>query len=92
MINRSKLGAVAVMALLTLSACSTVSKVGSLNPFHGRDKEKGKASAAARTNRIPVIALNDQLKVADALKGQDFFLPAPATPASSRKQPAANAT
>ncbi len=78
MINRSKLGAVAVMALLTLSACSTVSKVGSLNPFHGRDKEKGKASAAARTNRIPVIALNDQLKVADALKGQDFFLPAPA--------------
>ncbi len=78
MINRSKLGAVAAMALLTLGACSTVSKVGSLNPFHGRDKEKGKAGAASRANRIPVIALNDQLKVADALKGQDFFLPAPA--------------
>ncbi len=81
MINRSKLGAVAVMALLTLGACSTVSKVGSLNPFHGRAKEKGKASAASRANRIPIIALNDQLKVADALKGQDFFLPAPAAQA-----------
>ena len=28
--------------------------------------------------RIPIIALNDQLKVSDALKGQDFLLPPPA--------------
>lgn len=79
MIPRSKLGAVALTALLTLGACSTVSKVGALNPFHGSDKQKGKAGAAARSNRVPVIALSDQLKVADALKGQDFFLPAPAS-------------
>ena len=61
-------------AALTLGACSTVSKVGSLNPFHG----KKHASTASKGVRIPVIALNDQLKVADALKGQDFYLPPPA--------------
>jgi outer membrane protein assembly factor BamB len=61
-------------AALALCACSTVSKVGSLSPFHGRKH----ASTAAKGVRIPVIALNDQLKVSDALKGQDFFLPPPA--------------
>jgi outer membrane protein assembly factor BamB len=75
--SRTQFGAVAVTALLMVAGCSTVSKV---NPFHGRghDKEKDKASAASRANRIPVIALNDQLQVADALKGQDFLLPTPA--------------
>jgi outer membrane protein assembly factor BamB len=59
---------------LALSACATVSKVGSISPFHG----KKHASTASKGVRIPVIASNDQLKVADALKGQDFFLPPPA--------------
>jgi len=76
MIQRSKLGAVAVVALLALSACSTISKV---NPFHGREKGKDRATAASRANRIPLIELNEQLKVADALKGQDFLLPPPAS-------------
>ena len=66
------LGVVLAVAALGMSACSTVSKVGSLNPVHGK-----KRHAAVHTNRIPVIALNDQLKVADALKGQDFLLPEP---------------
>jgi outer membrane protein assembly factor BamB len=72
----TKLRSLGVLALaaLALSACATVSKVGSLNPFHGRRH----ASTASKGVRIPVIALNDQLKVADALKGQDFFLPPPA--------------
>jgi len=72
----TKLRSLGVLALaaLALSACATVSKVGSLNPFHGRKH----ASTASKGVRIPVIALNDQLKVADALKGQDFFLPPPA--------------
>jgi outer membrane protein assembly factor BamB len=61
-------------AALALGACSTVSKVGDLNPFHGRKH----ASTAAKGVRIPVVALNEQLKVSDALKGQDFFLPPPA--------------
>jgi outer membrane protein assembly factor BamB len=77
MTTNSKLGAIAATALLMLVGCSTVSKV---SPFHGRhhDNDRGRANAASRANRIPVIALNDQLKVADALKGQDFLLPPPA--------------
>ena len=77
---RRLIGAVAVTAILALGGCSTVSKVGSLNPFHGKDHDTRSADAKAksRANRIPVIALNDQLKVADALKGQDFLIPAPA--------------
>ncbi len=65
---------VLALAALALSACATISKVGSINPFHGRKH----ASTASKGVRIPVIALNDQLKVADILKGQDFFLPPPA--------------
>jgi len=65
---------VLALAALALDACGTLSKVGSLSPFHGRRH----ASTASKGVRIPVIALNDQLKVADALKGQDFFLPPPA--------------
>jgi outer membrane protein assembly factor BamB len=59
-------------ASMALGACSTIS---SINPFHG----KSSASTAPKGVRIPVIALNDQLKVADELKGQDFYIP-PATP------------
>ena len=74
--NRNNtLGLVLTVAALALGACSTLSRVGSLNPIHG----KAKRHAVIHTNRIPVIALNDQLKVADALKGQDFLLPEPTT-------------
>ena len=62
------------LAALALSACATISKVGSISPFHGPKH----ASTASKGVRIPVIALNDQLKVADILKGQDFLLPPPA--------------
>ena len=68
------LGVVAATAL-ALSACATISKVGSINPIHGK---RHHATTASRGVRIPVIAQNEQLKVADALKGQDFLLPPPA--------------
>lgn len=67
-------GVVALAAALMLSACGTISKVGSLSPFHGKDKA---AERRAKGNRIPVISATDQVKVADALKGQDFYLPPP---------------
>ncbi|HEV7157037.1 MAG TPA: PQQ-binding-like beta-propeller repeat protein [Caulobacteraceae bacterium] len=74
--NRSSVLSLFIIASLALSGCATVSKVGSLNPFHAR---KGRSAATASKGvRIPVVALNDQLKVSDALKGQDFFLPPPA--------------
>src|SRR5579863_8460329 len=73
MITLRTLGVLAAAAL-ALSACSTIQKIGSLNPIHG----KRHPSPASKGVRIPVIALNDQLKVADALKGQDFYLPPPA--------------
>jgi outer membrane protein assembly factor BamB len=73
---RTRLGAVAAVALLALGGCSTVSKI---TPFHGRNHDRDDArTAAAKANRIAVIALNDQLKVSDTLKGQEFFLPPPA--------------
>ena len=76
---RPTLGAAALVALLAVGGCGTVSKIRQANPFHGRGqhRDKGK-TAASKANRIPVIALNDQLKVADVLKGQDFLLPPPA--------------
>ena len=74
MTNIRTLGIMAV-ASLALASCSTINKV---NPFHS----KAPASTAHKGVRIPVIALNDQLKVADALKGQDFYIP-PAEPLDS---------
>jgi outer membrane protein assembly factor BamB len=67
------LGVVAMVSALAVGGCSTLSQVGSLSPFHGKQKDKEKIKGT----RVPIIALNDQLKVADALKGQDFFIPGP---------------
>jgi len=68
------LGVLAVAGTVALGGCSTLSRVGDLNPFRSRKP----ASAAAQGNRIAIIALDQQLKVSDALKGQDFLLPPPA--------------
>ena len=61
--------AAVVCASLALAACHSFQ-----NPFQSRPK----VSKAAPGERISLLELNDQLKVSDALKGQDFFLPAPA--------------
>ncbi|MFI4975221.1 MAG: PQQ-binding-like beta-propeller repeat protein [Caulobacterales bacterium] len=63
------LAAVAVAAL-ALTACSTLQNA---NPF----KSKSAQSHASPGERISLLELNDQLKVADALRGQDFLLPPP---------------
>ncbi|HWE99954.1 MAG TPA: PQQ-binding-like beta-propeller repeat protein [Caulobacteraceae bacterium] len=65
----------ALVASLLLASCSTVDKVGQISPFRSRNHAH---RSALRGDRIPVVALNDQLRVADALKGQDFYLPPPA--------------
>ena len=72
-----KIGAGTIVALFVLAGasegCSTFRG-------HHHDHEGGHDAghAANKAGRIPVIALSDQLTVADALKGQDFLLPAPA--------------
>jgi outer membrane protein assembly factor BamB len=76
MTTRRTLGVV-LMAAAALGACSTIDKVNSVSPFHARHHDI-KDRADARANRIPVVTLSDQLKVSDALKGQDFFIPQPA--------------
>jgi len=70
---------VLVAAALTLVSCSTVQR---LNPFKGRGGENASlegAGAPEERTRIPLIALDQQLRVNDALKGVGFYLP-PAAP------------
>jgi outer membrane protein assembly factor BamB len=63
----------AIVALgLSVAGCSSFH-----NPFEARPK----VSRAAPGERISLLELNDQLKVSEPLKGQDFFLPAPAAQA-----------
>ena len=56
-------------ALLAIGGCSTVSRI---NPFHGAAKAKPDEG-----KRISLLELNDQLRVSESLKGQEFYLPAP---------------
>lgn len=75
--------AVALVAILAagLVGCSTVSR---LNPFNrGGD---GPEATASRGERVPVIFADEKLAPADALKGQDFFLPE-AAPIADWPQP-----
>jgi outer membrane protein assembly factor BamB len=66
--HASVIAAIAV-ASLAIAGCHSVQ-----NPFASRPK----VSRASPGQRISLLELSDQLKVSDSLKGQDFFLPAPA--------------
>ena len=61
------------IAVVGLAAAALGGCAGINNPFGGA-KSTSKASPG---ERISLLELNDQLKVSDSLKGQDFFLPAP---------------
>jgi outer membrane protein assembly factor BamB len=63
-----------VIAAVTIVAVA-VAGCGSIRmPFRGRPKP----AATAAGERISLLELNDQLKVSETLKGQDFYLPPPA--------------
>ena len=68
---RTLLALVAAVAVVGAGGCSTVSRI---NPFH---KDSANKIKAAEGERIPLIAFNQKLEVADALKGQGFFIPDP---------------
>jgi len=67
----SVIAALAV-AVLALAGCGTLSRI---NPFHGG----AKPAKPDEGQRISLLELNDQLKVSESLKSQDFYLP-PAQP------------
>lgn len=70
MIRRKTILAAVLIAALGASGCSTV---GRLNPFHKGDK--GPAETAGEGQRISIIAADQVLEPAAALKGVDFALP-----------------
>jgi outer membrane protein assembly factor BamB len=78
MITRKTL-VVALMASAALSACSTVSKV---NPFHSHEGHRKADRARNEANRVPLVSIDDQIKVSDTLKGVGFQI-APPTPMDS---------
>ncbi len=61
----------ALIAVTGLAGCASISK---MNPFKGGANNKVKASEG---QRISIIAFDEKLAVADALKGVDFYLPDP---------------
>jgi outer membrane protein assembly factor BamB len=61
----------ALIAATGLTGCASVTK---FNPFKGGANNKVKASEG---QRISIIAFDEKLAVADALKGVDFYLPDP---------------
>lgn len=74
-----RIGGVAVLLAMSVavSGCSTLGGIGSrLNPFDNKSDEP--ESVASEGQRISIIAFDEKVATADALKGQDFFLP-PAT-------------
>ncbi|MBS0360284.1 MAG: PQQ-binding-like beta-propeller repeat protein [Proteobacteria bacterium] len=68
-LRQQSLLAVAVIASLGVAGCSTVSR---LNPFHG---SQPKETASTEGDRISIVAADQKLEPAEALKGVDFALP-----------------
>ncbi len=65
--------AVVMAAAVAVSGCSTLQGIGGrLNPFGDKDEPE---SVASEGQRISIIAFDETVAVADALKGQDFYLP-----------------
>lgn len=61
---------VAILAVAVAAAgCSTISR---LNPLK---KDKGPAEVASEGKRISIVAADQRIEPAEALKGVDFFLP-----------------
>jgi outer membrane protein assembly factor BamB len=69
--SRKSFLAVLLVAALGASGCSTISKI---NPFHGKG---GPKEVATEGERISIVAADQKLEPAEALKGVDFALPPP---------------
>lgn len=67
--RRRSVLAVLMIAALGASGCSTINKI---NPFQGKG---GPKEVAAEGERISIVAADQKLEPAEALKGVDFALP-----------------
>jgi outer membrane protein assembly factor BamB len=65
-----------VLALIAATGLTGCASISNLNPFKGGANNKVKATEG---QRISIIAFDEKLAVADALKGVDFYLPDPVT-------------
>ncbi|MCF8504321.1 MAG: PQQ-like beta-propeller repeat protein [Caulobacter sp.] len=88
MISRNVGVAVLVAGAMALGGCSTVSAVGDaagkLVPSFGKKDKPQEVAGDGR--RISIIAFDQRVEAAEALKGADFFLP-PALPQAEWPQP-----
>lgn len=75
--RRTSLLALFLAASVAVTGCSTVNR---LNPFNKGDE--GPQETASEGERIAIVAADQTLEVAEALKGADFFLPTPEVNAS----------
>jgi len=69
--SRKSLLAVLLIAALGASGCSTINR---FNPFHGKG---GTKEVATEGERISIVAADQKLEPAEALKGVSFALPPP---------------
>ena len=69
--SRKSFLAVLLVVALGASGCSTISKI---NPFQGKG---GPKEVATEGERISIVAADQKLEPAEALKGVDFALPPP---------------
>lgn len=88
MISRNVGVAVLIAGAMALGGCSTVSAVGDaagklVPSFAKKDKPQ---EVAGDGRRISIIAFDQRVEAAEALKGADFFLP-PALPQTEWPQP-----
>jgi outer membrane protein assembly factor BamB len=72
--RRPSLLVLILAASVAVSGCSTLNRI---NPFSKGDE--GPQETAAEGERIAIVAADEKLEVAEALKGADFFLPTPET-------------
>jgi outer membrane protein assembly factor BamB len=67
--SRRSLVTIALIAVLGVGGCSTINKI---NPFKGKDAAQ---ETATEGERISIVAADQKLEPAEALKGVDFALP-----------------
>ena len=74
-LSRTRALSLTLVVAIALGGCSTIRGLGDrLNPFNDGE-DAANESVATEGQRISIIAFDPEVAPAEALKGQDFFLP-----------------